>query len=447
LTVLVSSRSQCIDQSNHGEKTEQISQMADIYACAQLTIVAASGEDSDHGILHTSTKSNSSFFPVSLGSLQLLPVPKQSEALKALRTSTWASRAWTFQECYFSRRRLFFVGGQVIYICNYRNARLMPAGWSPSQENSILQSRDTRFRVMELMRAYSGRQMTYESDALAAIVSSLNTLIKGTMKHIWGLPLRRLGPPEVIPASYSDGELGLFWRHELPCYQRSGFPSWSPVAWNMKIEWFPVDVTNTWRVVLVVQPESTTNQSSMLTYDSGNFEIAPRYLRVTADMACLRLVLAPVLKEADAIPDLNDQRLFLAFPLDSNLDIILHEPYWDIDPHSLDPAKPIIGILSSSEKPHLPSNGPIVLLVQLRDSFYERIGILQLEFVLNYSARLFLHDGKYVRFCSGDSGELLHYQVSGVENMDDLESKDIKLPFLEHSKWRSFFVTDTIVLG
>jgi hypothetical protein len=187
--------------------------------------------------------------------------------------------------------------------------------------------------------------------------------------------------------------------------------------------------------VLVIQPESTTNQSSMLAYDSGNFEIAPRYLRVTADMACLRLVLAPV------------QRLFLAFPLDSNLDIILHEPYWDIDPHSLDPAKPIIGILSSSEKPHLPSNGPIVLLVQLRDSFYERIGILQLEFVLNYSARLFLHDGKYLRFCSGDSGELLHYQVPGVENMDDLESKDIKLPFLEHSKWRSFFVTDTIVLG
>jgi hypothetical protein len=420
--------------------------MADIYACAQVTIVAASGEDSDHGILHTGLKSNCPFFPVSLGSLQLLPVPKQSDALKALRTSTWASRAWTFQECYFSRRRLFFVGEQVIYICHYTNGKLIPAAWSSSRENSILQSRDTRLRAMELMTVYSCRQMTYDSDALAAIVSSLTSLNEGTMKHIWGLPLRRLSSPEVISASYSDGELGLFWRHELPCYRRLGFPSWSPVAWNMKIEWFLVDVTNTWRVMPVIHPECTTNQSSMLAYDCGKFENAPRYLRVTADMACLRLVLAPVLKE-DVIPDLNDQRPFLAFPLDSDLDIILHEPYWDVDPHTLDLSKPIIGILSSPEKPHLPADGPIVLLVQLCDSFYERIGILQLNYALNYSARLFLHDGKYIRFRSPDSGELLHYQVPGVENMDDLESKDIKLPFLEHSKWRSFFITDTIVLG
>lgn len=41
---------QCIDQMNHGEKMEQISQMADIYACAQLTIIAAAGEDANYGL-------------------------------------------------------------------------------------------------------------------------------------------------------------------------------------------------------------------------------------------------------------------------------------------------------------------------------------------------------------------------------------------------------------
>lgn len=35
---------------NHGEKMEQISQMADIYACAQLTIIAAAGEDANYGL-------------------------------------------------------------------------------------------------------------------------------------------------------------------------------------------------------------------------------------------------------------------------------------------------------------------------------------------------------------------------------------------------------------
>jgi hypothetical protein len=407
--------------------------MADIYACAQLTIVAATGVDADHGLLNTYKTSTLLSFSTTLRSLQLLHHPNQGVLRDVLWTSRWASRAWTFQECYFSRRRLFFIGEQVVYICIDEH-RLMPDGWSPSEARSIRQSRDTRYRSTSILRAYSSRKLTYESDALSAIVSSLTSLEDGKMQHIWGLPLRYLDSSGVTSTTYSEGELGMFWYHEKPCVRRFGFPSWSSIAWTKGIDWYFFQVTNTWRIALLAHPESTANESFGLAYTSGNFENAPRYLKITADMASLRLVLTSVLKEDGAVPDLGDQRPFLAFPVDYNLDIILHEPRWDVDPRSLDPTKPIIGILSSSDKPRLPYNGPIVFLVQLRDSFYERIGIVQLESVINYQPRLFLHAGKYVMFFHKDTAQISQHEVHGVENMGCIDSKDIKSPFWEHSE-------------
>jgi hypothetical protein len=421
--------------------------MADIYACAQLTIVAATGRDADQGLLRIYRRSNIQPFSTSLRSLQLLPYPKQSRMRHSMETSKWASRAWTFQECYFSRRRLFFVGEQVIYICNHNNGRLMPVGWSPSQDTSFLKSHDNTHRAMNLISAYSGRHMTYDSDALAAIVSALNTLSDDTMRHIWGLPLRYHDLSRSGPNPYSDGELALFWRHSQPCSRRCAFPSWSPIAWTGRVDWYYIPATNTWKVGLLTHPGSSKNQPWVFPHTSCDFEHAPRYLQITADMARLRLIKAPVLKGNGMYPDLDEQRLFLAFPLDNGLEIILNRPDWDVEPCTIDPENPIMGILSSSETPHLPRRGPIILLVQLHGSFYERIGILQLDCMMNYNPRLFLHNYRYLRFLHKDTAELVHCEVHGAENVDKLGADDIKLPFWEHGNWRSFFVAETIVLG
>jgi hypothetical protein len=333
-----------------------------------------------------------------------------------------------------------------VYICIDEH-RLMPDGWSPSEAGSFLPSWNPRYESMSIIRAYSSREMTYDSDALSAIVSSLTSLDDGRLQHIWGLPLRSLHPSGVTSAPYSEGELGLFWWHKQPCSRRLGFPSWSSIAWTKKIDWYFVEATNTWKITLLDHPGSTANESFRLAYTSDNFEDAPRYLRITADMASLRLVLTPVLKEDGAVSGLDDQKLFLAFPLDGNLDIILHEPHWDVDPHTIDPTKPIIGILSSSDEPRLPCKGPIVLLVQLRDSCYERIGIVQLESVINYQPRLFLHAGRYVMFFHRDTAQISQHEVHGVNTMDYIDSKEIKSPFWDHSEWERFFVQDTIILG
>jgi hypothetical protein len=386
-------------------------------------------------------RSNFKFFSASLRSLQFLPYPKQSRIFETLKNSKWASRAWTFQECYFSKRRLFFVGNQVIYICNRDNRRLLPTGWSPSG------SRDKLSHAVNLLEAYSGRQLTYESDALAAIVSALNTLNDDTLQHMWGLPIQRLEPSSIERASYLGGELALFWRHDQPCSRRFGFPSWSPIAWTGQLSWFSMKLTNIWEVVPITHPESTTDSPWSDPCSSCAFGNIPRYLEITADMASLRIVRAPPLKGDGPCPDMADQRSFLAIPLEENLEIILNKPDWDVEPSTLPLARPIIGILSSSDTPSLPLSGPIILLVQLHGPVYKRIGILRLDFTLNYNPRLVLHNHRYLRFFCKDTAAFVYHEIDGLENMDDFEAHDIKLPFWKQSNWRNFFVRDTIVLG
>jgi hypothetical protein len=427
VTVTTSSRIQCIDQSNHGEKTEQVSQMAAIYACAQLTIVAAEGENPDHGLLHISRKPDPLLVSASLNLLQFVPFPDQSEAVAALGTSIWASRAWTFQECYFSRRRLFFTGDQVVYICNDENDRRMPAGWSPSQDRSVLISQDNCAQAIRIIRAYSDRQLSYESDALAAIVSTLDALRGDTMQHVWAVPLRNQEPL-------------LFWSHDEPCTRRYGFPSWSPIAWTGKLNWYTLETTEAWAVELLTHPESIDDKFRSVPHNIGDYEDLPRFLKITAHMARMRLLKAPVLGGDGAFLDFANQRLFLSFPLDYNVDIIL-QPNWDVDPCTLDPHNPIIGILEGPPKWNqaLVSDQKI-LLTQRRGSFYERVGFLRLVLtsILHSCSGV---DDQYFRFFHKDDVRLSRVHASHGDG------KTADFDILERRNCSLFFVQDSIVLG
>jgi hypothetical protein len=70
--------------------------MAFIYFATQLTIVAAAGRDTDHG-LRCRKKTGSMVPPeVSVGDVSLLPYLAPFQYAN-VRDSAWASRAWTFQ--------------------------------------------------------------------------------------------------------------------------------------------------------------------------------------------------------------------------------------------------------------------------------------------------------------------------------------------------------------
>ncbi|KAF2249688.1 HET-domain-containing protein, partial [Trematosphaeria pertusa] len=107
----------CIDQSDTQAKLDQIQQMGQIYGSAALTMIAATGTDPTHGLPGISAGLAQSDPPkVRVGSLTVMhyDVPAALE----LSSSTWATRAWTYQESYLSKRRLVFTDNRVFMLCN-----------------------------------------------------------------------------------------------------------------------------------------------------------------------------------------------------------------------------------------------------------------------------------------------------------------------------------------
>ncbi|KAF2741999.1 HET-domain-containing protein [Sporormia fimetaria CBS 119925] len=106
----------CIDKGNVEDKHEQVQQMGTIYSSASGVLVATSGKDPTAGLAGVS---------------QLRPLPEvdarlpsvalddpRTKAISDISKSTWATRAWTFQESFLASRRLFFTKHCVVYICN-----------------------------------------------------------------------------------------------------------------------------------------------------------------------------------------------------------------------------------------------------------------------------------------------------------------------------------------
>jgi hypothetical protein len=98
--------------------------MSTIYRGAQLTIIAAAGEDPTYGLpgVEPCRRFPDHGYHEVVGSTCLSALPLtilDGEAyFEDISNRVWASRAWTFQEAIFSRRRLLFTGSQVIFSCN-----------------------------------------------------------------------------------------------------------------------------------------------------------------------------------------------------------------------------------------------------------------------------------------------------------------------------------------
>ncbi|KAK0741616.1 heterokaryon incompatibility protein-domain-containing protein [Apiosordaria backusii] len=106
----------CINQGDSGDKHEQVSQMNAIYAVADLTFIAASGNSEDDGLPGVGIKSRQPQEKIVVGDLTLTQGFCHLQPM--LLKSKWATRAWTFQEGCLSRRSLFFTDQQVYFACN-----------------------------------------------------------------------------------------------------------------------------------------------------------------------------------------------------------------------------------------------------------------------------------------------------------------------------------------
>jgi Heterokaryon incompatibility protein (HET) len=240
----------CIDQEDDGDKRAQILAMDLVYRAAELTIIAADGDNADAGLpsAHDTVRTSRPIQTIEIGDIDLVRCPPHPKG--TIPNSKWATRAWTSQEAVLSRRRLVFTQEQTYFECDTINC------CESLQENRLLlhtESKDlarafchpgvinglgfNTYRTIgilkNLVKQYTARTLFFEQDSLNAFAGILNhfcfkptNIHRETIGHFWGMPF-------VVPrASTSDRHVtvGGIWWHEpgnsVPT-RRKPFPSFS----------------------------------------------------------------------------------------------------------------------------------------------------------------------------------------------------------------------------
>lgn len=229
----------CIIQDDDQDKMEQVHRMGQIYTNAILTIVGARAGHANGGLWSSEQRSQIVGQGGGLrwlGAAPMLP--------NAVSLSAWASRAWTYQEGAFSRRTLVFTEHQAYYTCKC-------SAWA---EDYVRRIRDGRHELeyhkhkdhgrpsatierlltyptswSYLLRSYTNRRLTFESDVL---IASAGVVASYLQKHndvaLCGLPVSMLF------------EYGLLWMPVAELTRRVKpqpghgfmFPSWSWAGWS-----------------------------------------------------------------------------------------------------------------------------------------------------------------------------------------------------------------------
>ncbi|KAI8941736.1 hypothetical protein NX059_002941 [Plenodomus lindquistii] len=211
----------CIDQGNEAMKHTQVRMMDQIYSQSQLTIIAVAGDNAQYGLPGVSTRlrrMQGQYRATDKTSLVEIFSPDQD-----LSSSTWASRAWTYQEGFLPPRRLVFTDNEVFYRCQestFQETVCYGSGqaksWSYIQH--LLPKGKSTMNITTILETFCHRSLTYEGDALNACLGILNALAK---YHWWGMPIN-------VAENETYHGLRLNWYHEhSPGQRREGFPSWS----------------------------------------------------------------------------------------------------------------------------------------------------------------------------------------------------------------------------
>ncbi|KAM0166127.1 hypothetical protein ACHAQE_001744 [Botrytis cinerea] len=244
----------CIDQNpNSPHMQSMINQMDLVYGNARATIVAASGKSSSDGLPGISVPRYQAH--TSIGEIKLIEV---SDVEAEILSSHWATRGWTYQEWYFSRRRLVFADSEVVFICNEGEAKETVLGHDSHQikimrpefdemkpqdrnRSPFFWSRD----LVSHIKAYSRRNLSHDCDSLNAFAGILRYYESVAMSdnrpmtHLWGVILMLFGHPEQERVGFD-----LLWYHKAISHRRNDLPSWSWSGWggSVRFESFGLEI-------------------------------------------------------------------------------------------------------------------------------------------------------------------------------------------------------------
>ncbi|TGO34163.1 hypothetical protein BHYA_0209g00010 [Botrytis hyacinthi] len=232
----------CIDQNpNSPHMQSMLNQMDLVYSNARATIVAASGNSASDGLTGISVPRYQAH--AEIGETHLIEV---SNVAVDIILSKWFTRAWTYQEWYFSRRRLVFADGEVLFFCNEGMAKesvssheFCPFSYKEHELYSMkppVRLKTDPFHHTELeshISGYSKRNLSHDCDSLNAFAGILRYYelvsedCEKPLSHLWGVPLKLLDYPENEWVLFN-----LIWYHEGIAHRRDVLPSWSWSGWG-----------------------------------------------------------------------------------------------------------------------------------------------------------------------------------------------------------------------
>lgn len=374
--------------------------MGDIYAAACLTIIAAAGTSPCYGLPGVQPTPRKPPDHVPIGSVRIYALPEIKGHNDAFATSKWVSRAWTFQEGFFSRKRLIFTERQMMFVCNTGTryeALTLPlldicgesplAHVTPRDQDRTESGLDNSFmgRARQYIQSYSGRALQFDGDALNAIKGALNTLAEERIHHICGVPFHFPEPeePPLLDERNQNlrGEISLSWRlcHNLYgiydyrpigyARRRVEFPSWSPMGWDCTINFH--------------KPVETAGISVQTGYGRTNLrDIIPLSVIVAKSSKQLRLELPAanftfVTRTSTATGEV-DTRVALQYQDSTHM---CFDTNWDVPFDKLQNAGSIKGVMlrlaPQVNSRYLPGSA-YALLIQPHGDHYERVGTAHL---------------------------------------------------------------------
>lgn len=263
----------CIDQVNRESNWSQVKIMDKIYGNSELTIVAASGSHSNFGLPGVSTTprvvpQQESGSVVTQGNIEIMCIGSDPRHL--IRSSAWAGRAWTYQEAILSQRLLYFTECETYFECHSMQSReTMRWDWPSihckqgklystlnsglflgrvSCTNSYIRAPlQSLWRYYELIRKYTARDMSEETDSLRAFAGIMRYLEDGKLPvyQLIGVPF--LYDPGSAEKSNISFLVGLLWVHQRTFPPRKKFPlphptrrqllpSWTWAGWKGEID-------------------------------------------------------------------------------------------------------------------------------------------------------------------------------------------------------------------
>ena len=236
----------CIVQDDEDTKQLHLNSMASIYANANFTIIAADGENANHGLrgIEGSAQSRNVTIDVVRFQNHKNMIIYHNKTWRP-ENSNWESRGWTFQEAVFSRRVLVF-NGLISWTC--RSASWEEHIHKPT-ENPAFKTKPKRLGRADFIAAqeitwpdietwneyvvrFNDRKLTYEKDvidAFSGITSVFSSKFSGGI--LWGMP--------EIFFDYCIiwQPTGILRRRQVrgTSFLENDLPSWSWVGWEGEI--------------------------------------------------------------------------------------------------------------------------------------------------------------------------------------------------------------------